>query len=184
MSYDAQDDSWTEHCTGLASCDFKAVAESPSHEKSDLVMEMSTREDDVLGHTTQKSASRMLRSMETECPVPVDPQGTYRDLAVSGNTYGPRFQGLKEIRVGKNQGFAKVVVEDMAKETPGHYMQPHTIHPTAFDTIFQLAAVVFRRECTTAPMMPVKVGELSIAADMDSHPGRNGRRNQASHGQD
>lgn len=171
ISYDLQNDAWTEHCTGLASCDFKAITEpsGASHSESDSVM--GTREDDVLGHLTQKAASEMLRNTETRCPVSADVQETYRGLAASGNTYGPRFQGLKEIRLGKNQGFAKVVVEDIMGEMPGHYMQPHTIHPTAFDSIIQLGAVVFRRECTTAPMMPVKLGELSIAADIDSRPG-------------
>ena len=166
LSYDSQNDSWIEHCTGLTS------SESDTREAQSLFDDVKgTRVDDGLGHLTMAAAAEMLADIQANSPIQVDPAKVYDELAASGNNYGPSFQGLKEIHVGKCCGLARIVVDDVAQLMPGHYMQPHTIHPTAFDAMIQLEAVVFRRECTNAPLMPVMLGEMSISADMDVTPG-------------
>jgi len=166
LSYDSQDDSWIENCTGLT-----ASESDTSKAQSQLDEVEGTRVDDGLGHLTMAAAAEMLADIQANSPFQVDPAEVYGGLAASGNTYGPSFQGLKEIHVGKCCGLARIVVDDVAQMMPGHYMQPHTIHPTALDAMIQLEAVVFRRECTIAPMMPVMLGEISISADMDITPG-------------
>ena len=118
-----------------------------------------------------ETAGKMLADIQANSPIQVDTAKIYSELAASGNDYGPSFQGLKEINVGKCCGLAKIIVDDVAQMMPGHYMQPHTIHPTALDAMIQLEAVVFRRECTIAPMMPVMLGEISVSTNMDVTPG-------------
>ena len=167
LSYDALNDAWIDHCAGFASWD-GFVSETPSQPHADEVV---GARDDGLGHLTKAAADQWLQDIREGCPTAVDAEQTYQELRASGNEYGPSFQGLKEIHVGKQYGLAKVVVDDVVQQMPGHYMQPHTIHPTAFDSLIQLVAVVFRRECTVAPMMPVSLGEVSVAVDMDSTPG-------------
>ncbi|KAK3680487.1 hypothetical protein B0T22DRAFT_435273, partial [Podospora appendiculata] len=164
LSYDAQTESWIDNCAGLVSWD-SAVESSQPHD--DVV----GLRDDGLGHLTKAAAEEWLQKIQASCTVPVDAAGLYRDMTASGNEYGPSFQGMKEIHAGKNLGLAKIVIEDVVQQMPGQYMQPHTIHPTAFDSIIQLLAVVFRRECTAAAMMPVMLGDVSVAIDMDSTPG-------------
>ncbi|KAJ0338883.1 hypothetical protein COL922a_005078 [Colletotrichum nupharicola] len=165
LSYDAENDLWTENCTGMASLDIELGAAQPAIE------EVLGTSDDGLGHLTKSAAAAVLEDVRAACLEPIDTAKVYRELAASGNEYGSSFQGLKDIRVSKNHGFAKIVIDDVAKQMPAEYMQPHTIHPTAFDAIIQLGAVVFRRECVVAPIMPVTLGELSIALDMGSKPG-------------
>lgn len=167
VSYDSQNDSWIDNCSGLVSWDSTAVgtrAQSP-------VDEIAGARDDGLGHLTKAAADKWLHDVRAVCPTSVDATETYHGLKASGNEYGPSFQGLKEIHVGKSYGLAKIVVDDMEQRIPGHYMQPHTIHPSTFDSIIQLEAVCFRREGPVAPIMPVMLGEVSVAVDVDSTPG-------------
>ncbi|MCJ1471630.1 hypothetical protein MMC13_000270 [Lambiella insularis] len=166
LSYDSQNGSWIEHCTGL-------VASESDYSKGQSQLDEVERPqvDDGLGHLTSAAAAEMLADIQANSSVQIDPVEVYGGLAASGNTYGPSFQGLKEIHVGKCCSLARIVVDDVAQLMPGQYMQPHTIHPTALDAMIQLEAVVFRRECTVAPLVPVMLGEISIAADMDTTPG-------------
>ena len=166
LSYDSQNDSWTEHCTGLT-----ASESITSKAQSQPEVVEGTRVDEGLGHLTVAGAAEMLADIQANSTIQVDPAKVYSDLTVSGNTYGPSFQGLKEIHVGKCCGLARIIVDDFAQMMPGHYMQPHTIHPTTLDGMIQLEAVVFRRECTIAPLMPVLLGDISISADIDVTPG-------------
>jgi len=168
LSYDAANDSWIEHCTGLTASESDL---STTEAYDEVEGTRSDRVDDGLGHLTMAAAAEMLADIQANSPIEVNATEVYEALSKSGNEYGPSFQGLKEIHVGKCCGLAKIIVDDVAKVMPGHYMQPHTIHPTAFDAMIQLEAVVFRRECSIAPMMPVMLGEISISEDMDVTPG-------------
>jgi NADPH:quinone reductase-like Zn-dependent oxidoreductase/NAD(P)-dependent dehydrogenase (short-subunit alcohol dehydrogenase family)/ubiquinone/menaquinone biosynthesis C-methylase UbiE/acyl carrier protein len=165
LSYDPQNDSWVDNCTGLVS--WESSPDKAKAEKDETVY----LKEDGLGHLTKTAADEWLREIRSKCSIPVNAADIYNDLASSGNQYGLSFQGLKEIHVSKNLGFAKIVVDDIAQQMPGNCMQVHTIHPTAFDSMVQLEAVIFRRECTAAPMMPVMLGEVSVAVDMDATPG-------------
>ncbi len=128
-------------------------------------------EDDGLGHLTEAAAAEMLQEIQASAAIPVDVAEIYRELATSGNVFGPRFQSLQEVHAGQCCGLGKVVNEDIVQIMPGHYMQPYTIHPITIDAVFQLGAVIFRRECSKAPLMPVALGEMSISLDFDPTPG-------------
>ncbi|KAK5653765.1 hypothetical protein OQA88_7922 [Cercophora sp. LCS_1] len=167
LSYDVQDDLWVDNCSGLVSWD-TVTGEVQQPQTGEGIV---GARDDGLGHLTAAAADEWLKRIKSNCPNPVDVIQEYTSMTASGNEYGPCFQGMKEISVGKNSGFAKIVIEDIESQMPGHYQQPHTIHPTSFDSIIQLESVVFRRECTAAPMMPVLLGDVSVAVDMDSTPG-------------
>lgn len=157
LSHDPQSNTWIEHSTGI------------------VVMETETQVDEVEGSReddlSTADALELLQNIQATSPTPINPSDLYDDLATSGNSFGPSFQGLKEIHVGKCCGLANVVIQDIVQMMPGQYMQPHLIHPTTFDAVNQLQAAVFRRECSIAPVMPVILGELSIATDIDNTPG-------------
>jgi acyl transferase domain-containing protein/ubiquinone/menaquinone biosynthesis C-methylase UbiE len=159
LSYDAANDAWIEHCSGLTSNTSATVAAT-----SDVNA-------DGLGHLTKEAAAQMLSDILTNSRDQIEPVQLYKDLAAAGNIYGPSFQGLVDIRAGKCCGLATIIVEDVAQTMPGHYLQPHTIHPTALDAMIQLVAVVFRRECSVAPIMPVLMSNITIASDIDMTPG-------------
>jgi SAM-dependent methyltransferase len=124
-----------------------------------------------LGHLSKSAAQTWLRDIQALCPIPLDTAEIYLDLKTGGNEYGETFQGMKEIHVGDGFVTAKVVIPDISQFAPGHSMQPHTIHPSVFDSLFQLDPVCFRREGLMAPVMPTNMGQISVAVEMDSAPG-------------
>ena len=169
VSYNAQTDSWIDNCSGLVSWDLV-------HEETENVIPVQGDEfmaggDDGLGHLTKAAADKWLQDIQAVCSTSLDKTETYHYLKATGNEYGESFQGLQELRVSKGHGFAKIVVQDIEQQLPGHYMQPHTIHPSTLDSLVQLEAVCFRREGLVSPIMPVSLRDMSIAVDMGSAPG-------------
>lgn len=170
VSYDSANDSWIDNCSGLVSWDAMGTKSETTTSQS-RSGQLEGALDHGLGHLTKAAADQWLQDVQAICTTSVDASETYRDLKASGNEYGDTFQGLKEINVGKGHATARIVIPDMAEHIPGHHMQPHTIHPSTFDSIFQVEPVCFRREGLVAPIMPAMLGEISIAVDMDSSPG-------------
>ncbi|KAF7549789.1 hypothetical protein G7046_g8236 [Stylonectria norvegica] len=166
VSYDSLNDSWIDNCSGLVSWDSVVTGAAPSQAD-----EFVTARDDGLGHLTKAAADRWLEEIQAASPTSLDATETYRHLKASGNEYGETFQSLKEISVGKGYATGRIVIPDISQHMPGNYMQPHTIHPSTFDSIFQLEPVCFRQEGYMAPIMPTMLGEISIVVDMDSAPG-------------
>ncbi|KAK9419086.1 hypothetical protein SUNI508_01063 [Seiridium unicorne] len=168
VSYDSQNDSWIDNCSGLVSWDsvdnIVSSAQSPTDDFAEA-------QDDGLGHLTKAAADKWLQGMQVICPTSVDAMEAYRNLKASGNEYGDTFQCMKDIHVGKGHATAKIVVPDIEQHIPGHDMQPHTIHPSTFDSMFQLGVVCFRQGGIVAPVMPTMLGEISVAVDMESAPG-------------
>ncbi|RYP80178.1 hypothetical protein DL769_002591 [Monosporascus sp. CRB-8-3] len=168
VSYDSQNDSWIDNCSGLVSWDSVAAEDGTAQAQPD---EFVDARDDGLGHFTKAAADKWLQDVQALCPTSIDATEEYREMKASGNEYGDTFQGMKEIRIGEGYATARIVVQDIEQHISGHYMQPHTIHPSTFDCIFQLEPVCFRREGLVAPIMPAMLGEISVAVDMESAPG-------------
>ncbi|KEY73875.1 hypothetical protein S7711_06085 [Stachybotrys chartarum IBT 7711] len=167
VSYDAQNDSWNDNCNGLVSWE-SASAESPSIQAEDE-QSLDAR-DDGLGHFTEAAANQWMQDVIMNCSESLDVKETYNEMKAAGNEYGPTFQGLKEIHIGRGYATGRVVVPNIAQQMPDHYIQPHTIHPSTFDSLFHLEPICFRREGLVAPIMPTVLGEVSVVVDMDSAP--------------
>lgn len=170
ISYDSQNDSWIDNCSGLVSWD-SVTSEASAAVQPQVDSFSSVHDEDGLGHLSKAAAQTWLRDIQAVCHTPLDAAETYLDLKTAGNEYGETFQGMKEIHVGDGFATAKVIIPDITQFAPGHSMQPHTIHPSVFDSLFQLEPVCFRREGLMAPIMPTNLGQISVAADMDSAPG-------------
>lgn len=168
VSYDSENDGWIDNCSGLVSWDSVSTDAGSNTAAADQFV---GTQDDGLGHFTNETADRWLRDVQAHCTSSVDAKETYRHLKATGNEYGDTFQGLKEIHIGKGHATATIVIQDISQQIPGHYMQPHTIHPSTFDSIFQLEPVCFQREGLPAPIMPSMLGQISVAVDMESAPG-------------
>jgi 2-polyprenyl-3-methyl-5-hydroxy-6-metoxy-1,4-benzoquinol methylase len=78
---------------------------------------------------------------------------------------------MSNIKIGDSRAFSKVLIPDVATTMPGSYMQPHIIHPTTLDALNQLAAVIFKEQCSNAPVMPVFMDEVTVSADISNTPG-------------
>ncbi|KAF5549198.1 polyketide synthase [Fusarium mexicanum] len=170
ISYDSQDDSWVDNCSGLVSWDSASTdtGAPPVSQPSELT---GSQDEDGLGHLSKAAAQKWLQDIQAACPTQLDAAATYYELKESGNEYGEIFQGMRQIHVGSGFAMAKVVIPDITQYAPGHVMQPHTIHPSTLDALFQLEPVCFRQEGILAPIMPTNLGHISVAVDMDSAPG-------------
>ncbi|KAF4332179.1 polyketide synthase [Fusarium beomiforme] len=170
ISYDSQDDSWVDNCSGLVSWD--SVSTDTNTTSVSQVDELTgSQGDDGLGHLSKVAAQKWLQDIQAVCLTQLDAAETYLDLKATGNEYGETFQCMRQIHVGGGFAMAKVVIPDITQYAPGHVMQPHTIHPSTFDALFQLEPVCFRQEGFTAPIMPTNLDQISVAVDMDSLPG-------------
>lgn len=164
----ADNDAWTEHSSGLVSIESETTDQQQAIDEVEGVRER---------HLTEAAGLAALTRAQTLSTEEMVSEQFYADLEASGNSFGPTFQGVRSIWLGKCVGVSKVVVPDVSELVtkigrPRYYMQPHTIHPSALDAVTQLQAQLFRRECSPAPVMPVSIAELSIVADwLDARPG-------------
>jgi 2-polyprenyl-3-methyl-5-hydroxy-6-metoxy-1,4-benzoquinol methylase len=100
----------------------------------------------------------------------INPQKFYSDLRESGNDFGSTFTCMTEMQLGRHQGWAKVEVPDVPACMPRQFLQPHVIHPSLLDSLNHLAVVLFKKECSNAPLMATFFGDIIIAADITSTP--------------
>ncbi|KAJ4420806.1 Type I Iterative PKS [Gnomoniopsis sp. IMI 355080] len=77
------------------------------------------------------------------CTLSVQSPQLYENLSKkSGFDYGPYFQGLRQIKYGRN-GYASgmLALRDYAKNMPYAEEDPCVIHPTTFDSVFHVGFV-------------------------------------------
>ncbi|CZR60866.1 related to polyketide synthase [Phialocephala subalpina] len=156
----AADGSWREHCNGLVSVEFDA-----------------TNVDEVEGqretHLSVIGEQEQLRDTEDNTPTVVNTVAMYEDLAANGNTYGPSFALVKQLRLGQHQGLATIEIPDVQAIMPSHFFQPHVIHPTTLDALMQIEVPLFNQHCGFGAVMPVFFEDLAISADIVNTPGSN-----------
>lgn len=66
----------------------------------------------------------------------------YKDVDAMGLTYGPLFQGLKDVTIDArtpNRAAGIIKVTDTASENPKGFEHPRLIHPATLDSFLQLA---------------------------------------------
>lgn len=150
--------SWNEHCSGL------------------ITVDMSSKVDEVEGTREEEfstaSFKRKFENIQQAChfDATINPQKFYNDLRESGNDFGSTFTCMTEMQLGRHQGWAKVEVPDVPACMPRQFLQPHVIHPSLLDSLNHLAVVLFKKECSNAPLMATFFGDIVIAADITSTP--------------
>ena len=149
---------WHEHCSGRISVEMAA--------KTDEVE--GTREAEFLCD----ALSGQLDLIREACNTSIDAAKFYEDMKTSGNDFGPTFAVLRDIKVGHCKGFTTLAIPDIPACMPKSYMEPHVIHPTTLDALNQLIAGLFKIHCSNSPLMPVHMGEITVAADMMTKAGQ------------
>lgn len=94
----------------------------------------------VSGKASAHPAKAMAEATE-RCRNVIDPADFYRRFDHIGLRYGPRFQGIKELRSGEGEVVANLAIA-LEKE---HYGEDYHLHPALLDAAFQtiLAALFF-----------------------------------------
>ena len=144
------DQQWTETCRGIVQIDHSA------------------QETEVdVGNEEKARQARYRRNYEEglrKCSKTVDESRIYKYMQDIGLDYGPGFQGLQQLS-SSNDGAASGKVSDQwCTQDTAHRVQPHIIHPTTLDSIFQLVVVALSKgaDDEIPTMMPTRVGKFWI----------------------
>ncbi|KAK3174022.1 putative PKS/NRPS-like protein biosynthetic cluster [Lepraria neglecta] len=95
----------------------------------------------------------------------------YSQLQANGNTYGPCFACIKELRIADSQAIGYVIIPDIKSTMPAGYQQPHVIHPTTLDALLHTALPLYERQYGPQPVMPVFIEELTVFPHISNTPG-------------
>lgn len=104
----------------------------------------------------------------------VTPKAFYDSLAAVGVNHGQAFKGLVGIRTGDGRSVTTLVIPDSAALMPYKWQQPHVIHPTTLDTVFQTSYTTLSPEArmTYGTAVPRSVKAIYISSSITPEPGK------------
>lgn len=157
---------WKEHCKGRITVEAK---------DSNGV--------DATGRTL---ASRVrLQAATTEVGMiassPLDVAKLYDTLSEAGVSYGPTFQGITNCHVGEGCSHADIIVPDIAKEMPNHYVSEAIIQPAFLESLISLYWSIAGTggDVIDTVYLPTSVSRVSISKDVVSATQQPGQLVQA-----
>ena len=157
VSSASQDGVWKEHSRGLIAVEFETTADNVG----------STCEENLMLDSQKHSLSYF----KEICSEKVESKDFYSKCESVGNVYGPSFAMTKELRIGDYKAVGTILTPDIASFMPSRFAQPHVIHPTTLDNIFQINLLLYLRHCSRGSIMPVFADEISVSAKLASEPG-------------
>lgn len=151
------DDEWHEHCAGRIGLEIKSLAGEGNWKRSFM----------------RSSPASSLSLSEQLCTQAIDTKHYYEGVQRLGIKYGPTFQNLVKISQGPLRSLASVEIQDIASQMPSRVQQPHVIHPTTLDAIFQsIYPAIFDNGLQhKSIMIPTFVKSLFVAHDIHRVPG-------------
>ncbi|RJE27111.1 polyketide synthase [Aspergillus sclerotialis] len=110
---------------------------------------------------------------ETGCWRTIDPANTYKTLHAVGVSHGPIFRNLVSAQCIPLRSRSTFKVADTAACMPYQHQQPHLLHPTTLDSVFQ---TVYHNLSTggadrQTAMIPNAIASLQIASSIAVEPG-------------
>ena len=157
ISSRSQDGLWNEHCRGSIMVEFGSLVD----------MEQANYEESLDAANQRKR----FWEMKEQCTQRLDTQVLYDELRSNGNAYGSNFANLEDIHIGFRQAVGSIIIPDITACMPSAFMQPHFIHPTTLDTVFQMAIPLFCYHSTLGSVMPVSIKKIAISASMNTQVG-------------
>ncbi|KAK6206913.1 beta-ketoacyl synthase domain-containing protein [Colletotrichum tabaci] len=147
-----QDDTWREHCHGFVQTEYEADNRPVL---SNTIEDDVVTGDNLLGCATEVSVERL-----------------YRNLSDSGLEFGPTFQTLSNVRVGKHLDMTATVDspgERVKQMMPYQYLQPHLVHPATLDAVVHanLVPVVSGDKDAKSTRVPTYLSDGWISARHD-----------------
>ncbi|KAJ8127042.1 hypothetical protein O1611_g6594 [Lasiodiplodia mahajangana] len=144
---------WKEHCKGLITVE--------------------TRDSNGVDATRQNLASRA-RLQATTASVnriasrPLDVSKLYDALSEVGVSYGPTFQGISNCLIGNGCSHADILVPDVAREMPNHYVSDAIIQPAFLESLISLYWSIAGNEhgAVDTVYLPTSISGISISKDV------------------
>jgi len=123
----------------------------------------------VAGETFRQT----LAEKESKCTVPVSSSRFYSHADKVGLQYGPCFQNLTNIHHGGRSACATLVVHDTKASIAEKHEDPHLLHPTTLDCMFQLlfAGLNDGGGAPEAAAVPFFIEGLKVRADCPREAG-------------
>ena len=149
---------WNENCRGSITAEL-----SPSTDEFDEFKEESP---------TAKAQSEELSSLRNQTLRHLDHNQLYQSLQSTGNSYGPMFAALRDVKISDRQVLGTVVIPDIPACMPSGFMQPHVIHPATLDALFQVNLPLFLQHFSSGSVLPRSIEEVIIPANIISTPGQ------------
>lgn len=148
----SSDNKWTEHCKGLIRVEY-----SSAHENT-LTFQPA--------HKAQTESKYRTR---------ISPKDIYAGLQSGGICHGPIFRNIQSIRARRfsNKSVTSFTVADSQATMPKHHQQPHVVHPTTLDSVFQAAYTALPAAGTgfNDPKVPRTISKMWVAYDISSEAG-------------
>ncbi|KAK7733693.1 putative PKS/NRPS-like protein biosynthetic cluster [Cytospora paraplurivora] len=151
-SHDGEE--WRDHCRGLIQAEYQ-----------DLVTAV---DDGLEQHEFLRHCTESVSSGETSCIRQVPTIQLYELLHTAGFDFGETFQNLSDIAIDSSQGaVATITAPDLRNRVPSGHVQPHLIHPTTLDGVFQTTIVALTKggQDLGNAVVPTSIKELWIAAN-------------------
>jgi acyl transferase domain-containing protein len=148
-----ENDHVEEHGYGLGKIHYRANDDTLAMSEKHLVADKFKRD---FENAQAKNTARIL------------PKTFYAVAESVGLAYGPSFQGLTQINVGKGSCTWKIQVPDTRKMMPSGVESPHIIHPTTLDIVFHslFAAMGNEQLDMQHAAVPIGLGSLTISMNL------------------
>ncbi|KAL8766387.1 MAG: hypothetical protein Q9209_006821 [Squamulea sp. 1 TL-2023] len=149
---------WNENCRGSVMAELN---------------DPTTQNGDCTAHdTTDTVKNDVLNAMECGTMQDLSTDQLYESLCRNGNSYGPTFANLRDVKVGDRQALGYAVIPDIAACMPAGFMQSHVMHPTILDSFFHVSLPLFVQRCPSGSVLPLSIEEVIVPADITESPGQ------------
>ncbi|KAK6951719.1 hypothetical protein Daesc_006242 [Daldinia eschscholtzii] len=144
---------WKEHCKGLI-----AVQAHESNGVDDARQNLASRIH--LQSTIAEINAATTSSIEME--------KLYDDLSEVGVSYGPTFQGITNCKASSSCSQADLLVPDVAKEMPNHYITDTVIQPSFLESLISMYWPIAGSHNTSPDTiyLPSSISSISISKDV------------------
>ncbi|KAI2602442.1 ketoacyl-synt-domain-containing protein [Hypoxylon sp. NC1633] len=146
---------WKEHCKGLIAVQ--------AHESNGV--------DDA----RQRLASRIhlqstIAEINAAATSPITMDKLYDNLSEVGVSYGPTFQGVSNCQASSACSQADLIVPDVAKEMPNHFVTDTIIQPSFLESLISMYWPIasFEKESPETIYLPSSVSSISISKDIET----------------
>lgn len=141
-SISGDNDTWTEHCTGLIRVENEKLGDS------DLA---------TLHRRDPATYSRK-----------TDPKDLWDSLHATGICHGPLFQNIIRIQSNGQGSLCTFVIADTAATMPHSYESQHVVHPTTLDSVIQAAYTILPSAGTRlkTALVPRRLKKVKIPSSL------------------
>ncbi|GAP90961.2 putative polyketide synthase [Rosellinia necatrix] len=146
---------WKEHCKGLIMV-----------EGTDLNEVDATRQ----ALTSQMKLQATISNVTKSAAEPLNAAKLYDALSEVGVSYGPTFQGVSSCHIGDGCAYADVLVPDVAKEMPNHYVSDAIIQPAFLESLISLYWSIAGngQDTIETVYLPASISRISLSKDISA----------------